>query len=91
MLSAHTLGKVHIFGSDTVTWRAELAKSIHHSQLPSAYGGSNTTQHNYHSRHGEEWLPRADFFEDSLFETTVIAAGDKFVKTFNLESGTRIR
>lgn len=41
-VTARTLAKLKIFGTNTEQWRAALLGNIDPSELPSQYGGANT-------------------------------------------------
>ncbi|CAG7785506.1 unnamed protein product, partial [Allacma fusca] len=46
-LTERTTSKIRIHGSDRTKWRADILSMINEDNLPSAYGGANTTCQNY--------------------------------------------
>ncbi|CAG7834820.1 unnamed protein product [Allacma fusca] len=89
-LTGQTLSKVQIFGGDSQRWSGTLLKFIDYYNLPSEYGGSNTTQPTYKIEHNEDWPPKAGTFSCEEFTTEIVLAGEALVKSYELKAGNRI-
>ncbi|CAG7734303.1 unnamed protein product [Allacma fusca] len=91
-LSKNTLAKARVLGGGPDKWRTKLRETIDPYELPSELGGSNTTHHFIENRFGLSVLsmPRSPLYDSEDFVSRVVAAGDKFLRSFNLLVGNRI-
>ncbi|CAG7731708.1 unnamed protein product [Allacma fusca] len=92
ILSPRTLSKIHVFGGGPDQWRSKLRENIGSDELPSDFGGSNTTQHFMSNRLGLSIfsLPRAPFYAPEDLIPVDVSAGSKFTRSFDLVVGNRI-
>ncbi|CAG7732529.1 unnamed protein product [Allacma fusca] len=92
LLTQHTLSKCSIYGGNAEQWKKALLQNIDFKDLPSRFGGTNTTHPYFAPAHdvGLDWPPRARTFKEDEFETVVVNAGEKYIRSFNLRFGNRI-
>ncbi|CAG7784805.1 unnamed protein product [Allacma fusca] len=91
ILTGHTLSKVKVFGSNTAEWRAALLENIEPDELPSEYGGSNTSCPNYTVDQGIEWLKKGIALPDKTFSSLMIPPGQSANVDINVsKSGARL-
>ncbi|CAG7732530.1 unnamed protein product [Allacma fusca] len=90
LLSNETSSKVHILGGDSKSWRKALLEKIDCRELPTQYGGTNSSLPLYKNSHDPLWLPRAFIFPKEEFSRVIIRPGKTFMLNYNLEEGQRI-
>ncbi|CAG7709992.1 unnamed protein product [Allacma fusca] len=76
--SEYTQSKIRLFGSNSDEWRNFLRSHISPDQLPSQYGGSNTTCKTYDQKDGFENFPTCpDLVPDEEMIPVTVEAGDQ--------------
>ncbi|CAG7837042.1 unnamed protein product [Allacma fusca] len=91
MLTKATLAKVQIYGSDSNAWKEALWKIIPADQLPSQYGGANTTCNDYRFHMGLDVDPIVVTLPMKDMQTELVAAGQRFmVDIFISNAGTTL-
>ncbi|CAG7829190.1 unnamed protein product [Allacma fusca] len=78
IMSAQTLSKIEIFDSNQDHWRKVLRQYIDPDELPSHYGGTNTTCPIYHIDRGLDIGPRAPNYDEELFKTVTVPASSDY-------------
>ncbi|CAG7822197.1 unnamed protein product, partial [Allacma fusca] len=90
LLTQRTLSKVKIYASNSQVWRKALLEDIDFSEIPSRYGGCNTSHPWYTNNYGLYWPPRSIRFPKHAFNTVVVPAGEKYIQSFDLCVGNEI-
>ncbi|CAG7725193.1 unnamed protein product, partial [Allacma fusca] len=90
LLTARTLAKVQVYGGNMDQWRSALLKNIHPDQLPSQYGGSNTSVQNYKISQGYDIQAEHEIFPHEEMLREEVPPGQKHTHCFFISRGSQI-